>query len=328
MAVLNRFCEATGQKISNTKLKLFVSNNVGADLVGRLEQMSGISATTDLGRYLGMSILHKRVTKATYKNLLTKINAKLAGWKGHTLSLAGRVTLARSILSVIPSYAMSSTMIPKSTCDKLDQVGCSFIWGGYNERRKLHLVDWEDMCLPKRLGRLGLRFTKVDVSRGRILGRSIFWAIKGVVERGTRWNIGDGSSVSFWKDWWVGDGPLITPQLAECKVKDLWLPKGDWNWEVLSPSDYYINEALCHCVWRTGVDIMSDGTSLPREITLRNLLSASFTLLLLFLIRPFGSLGASGVSWSLKGFVFSFGWVLGVASNQHGKMEATSHTRC
>ncbi|KAL8141078.1 hypothetical protein V2J09_007099 [Rumex salicifolius] len=200
---------------------------------------------------------------------------------GRTLSLAGRVTLARSVLSAIPSYAMSSTRIPNSMCDKLDRVCRSFIWGGYSEVRKLHLVAWEDMCLPKRLGGLGIRSMKdanmamigklgwrlltgtaglwgqlmtakygLSMINGRVCKsrrthgsytwRSILWAIKGVVERGTRWNIGDGKSVRFWKDCWAEAEPLmnfctttIASPLVDCKVSDLWSPDSGWNWEVL-----------------------------------------------------------------------------------------------
>ncbi|KAL8128488.1 hypothetical protein V2J09_017643 [Rumex salicifolius] len=120
MQVLDRFFQASGQRVSTTKSTLYVSKNVGPDLVTRLESISGMSATTNFGRYLGMPVLQGKVTKATFAEVIVKANNKLAGWKCRTLSMAGRVTLARSVLSTLPFYTMNSVHLPKGTCEGLD----------------------------------------------------------------------------------------------------------------------------------------------------------------------------------------------------------------
>lgn len=57
--ILERFCLASGQKVSLEKSKIFFSMNVSRDM-GRLITMeSGIQSTHDLGKYLGMPVLHK-----------------------------------------------------------------------------------------------------------------------------------------------------------------------------------------------------------------------------------------------------------------------------
>ncbi|CAN1159680.1 Putative ribonuclease H protein At1g65750 [Linum perenne] len=61
---------------------------------------------------------------------------KLEGWKCNTLSLAGRVTLALSVLNSIPSYSM---------------------WTGSQIKTKVHLLAWDHICRPKNQGGLGLR---------------------------------------------------------------------------------------------------------------------------------------------------------------------------
>ncbi|KAL8141094.1 hypothetical protein V2J09_007115 [Rumex salicifolius] len=57
MEVLDRFCKALGQRVSSSKSTIFVSSNVNHDLKGKLERVSGIKVTSELGMYLGMPIL-------------------------------------------------------------------------------------------------------------------------------------------------------------------------------------------------------------------------------------------------------------------------------
>ncbi|KAL8159786.1 hypothetical protein V2J09_001323 [Rumex salicifolius] len=159
MRVLDRFCQASGQKISLAKSTIFVSKNVDREMTRHLESVSGIRATTDLGKYLRMSILHGKVTKATFSELIVKANKRLTGWKSQTLSMAGRVTLAKSVMSAIPSYAMNSVQLLSGTCEDLDKIIRSFIWGSYGGVRKPHLVDWGTVCSPKSVGGLGVRST-------------------------------------------------------------------------------------------------------------------------------------------------------------------------
>ncbi|KAL8152822.1 LOW QUALITY PROTEIN: hypothetical protein V2J09_010582 [Rumex salicifolius] len=60
------------KKISLAKSMIFVFNDVDVTLTRQLEGVSGIKATTGLGKYLGMLILHGKVTKATFSDLSAK----------------------------------------------------------------------------------------------------------------------------------------------------------------------------------------------------------------------------------------------------------------
>ncbi|CAN1144211.1 Putative ribonuclease H protein At1g65750 [Linum perenne] len=113
--------------------------------------------TQNLGRYLGVPILHERVTNDTYQCVLDKMDQKLTGWKASSLSLAGRVTLAQSVLSAIPSYIMQTSVLPSHICSEIDKKIRNFVWGTTEETRKAHLISWEAICTPKSRGGLGLR---------------------------------------------------------------------------------------------------------------------------------------------------------------------------
>ncbi|CAN1781937.1 Putative ribonuclease H protein At1g65750 [Linum perenne] len=82
---------------------------------------------------------------------------KLEGWKGNSLSFAGRMTLAMSVLNFIPSYAMQTSVIPVATTKCIDAIIRNFIWGGFSVKTKTHLLSWDHICRSKAQGGLGLR---------------------------------------------------------------------------------------------------------------------------------------------------------------------------
>ncbi|CAN1162915.1 Putative ribonuclease H protein At1g65750 [Linum perenne] len=116
--------------------------------------------TQNLGRYLGVPILHERVTAHTYQEILDRIDKKLAGWKVKTLSRDGRVTFAQSVLAAIPAYAMQTSVLPVNTCEEIDRRIRNFVWGTTAEERKASLVAWETICLPNEKGGLGLKMAR------------------------------------------------------------------------------------------------------------------------------------------------------------------------
>ncbi|CAN1149596.1 Putative ribonuclease H protein At1g65750 [Linum perenne] len=134
----------------------------------------GIRATQNLGHYLGVPLLHGRITRTTYDFLLTRLDDKLAGWKANTLSLAGRVILASSVLNSIPSYVMQTAALPAHICGGIDRKIRNFIWGSTNVARKIHNINWDMVCRSKSLGGLGLRSAR-DLNRAFIM--KLIWGI-------------------------------------------------------------------------------------------------------------------------------------------------------
>lgn len=158
--VLERFCVASGQKVSLEKSNIFFSENVGRDLAKLISDESGIKSTKDLGKYLGMPVLHKRINKDTFGDVVARVSLRLSGWRGRFVSLAGRITLTKSVLSSIPIHMMTTIALPQSTLEKLDQMSRTFLWGSSPEKKKQHLIAWDKVCLPKADGGLGIRLSK------------------------------------------------------------------------------------------------------------------------------------------------------------------------
>ncbi|VVA40654.1 PREDICTED: reverse mRNAase, partial [Prunus dulcis] len=154
---LEEFCELSGQQVNFEKSLLYISANTKPDLVDQIEQTCGVTRSTDMGNYLGVPLVQGRVTKATYKGVLVKVQAKLSAWKSQLLSMVGRITLIQSVVSSIPLYTMQTAKLPQALCEDLDKSSKSFLWGSSENHHKTHLVKWDTVCLPKRLGGLGIK---------------------------------------------------------------------------------------------------------------------------------------------------------------------------
>ncbi|KAH9680279.1 putative ribonuclease H protein [Citrus sinensis] len=248
--VLNTFCVSLGTEVNKQKSQVLFSKNVKPCNVRNIGTTLGFFVTMDLGNYLGMPLLHSRVSKATYHGILEKVERKLNGWSAKHLSFVGRVTLTQTVL---------------------------FIWSGNSEVKKLHLINWADVCRLKLSGGLGLKnlmhmneallmklgwgllvnsnsywahvlcskygfdptiiSTSLPTKYGSYLWKAIGRVWLKVLQR-LRWNVRDGKRIRFWQDAWVADvGPLVNLAVAPIPeailhdwVADAISFDGSWNW--------------------------------------------------------------------------------------------------
>lgn len=173
MECLNDFCAISGRP---AKEKLFVSPNFHKLTAREISARCQIPLTADLGKYLGVPLIHKRVSKTTYYHILEKVQDRLAGWKAEQLSMAGRTLLVQSVTSAIPVYTMQTTRIPEAINQEIDRRNCRFVWGNKDnkKRKQKHLVAWDKVCKAKKEGGLGLRsMSKVNTASMARMGRKI-----------------------------------------------------------------------------------------------------------------------------------------------------------
>ena len=91
------------------------------------------------------------------------------------LSMAGKLTLTKAVLSTIPSYTMQGCILPSRIHVNLDKVCRNFLWGTTDEKKKLHMVGWNKVTKPKNRGRLGLHAAK---ERNTTLAAKLSWRMK------------------------------------------------------------------------------------------------------------------------------------------------------
>ncbi|KAK2650981.1 hypothetical protein Ddye_018470 [Dipteronia dyeriana] len=123
--------------------------------------MCGSLITKNLGTYLGVPLIHGRITKDTYKEIIEKTQKRLAAWKSDSLSFVGRCTLIKSVTSALPVYFKQTIKLPMDIYTSLDKINRNFLWGSSDAKKKIHLVKWDTVCLPKKLGGLGINKMKL-----------------------------------------------------------------------------------------------------------------------------------------------------------------------
>ena len=103
------------------------------------------------------------------ESILEKMERKLAGWKRLYLSKGGKATLIKSTLSNLPTYFLSLFPIPASVANRIEKLQWNFLWGGFGDERKIHLVKWAIVCAPISSGGLGIR--KIRLFNIALLGK-------------------------------------------------------------------------------------------------------------------------------------------------------------
>ena len=121
-----------------------------------LVQSLQINLVQQPSKYLGMKFKLRRNRVADFQVLLDKLQAKLQGWKARLLSQAGRTTLISSILQDMPLYTFCSFKVPETITNKMDCIA-RFWWGNEPGARKLHLLNWDTICCPRKAGGLGIK---------------------------------------------------------------------------------------------------------------------------------------------------------------------------
>lgn len=155
VGILNHFYEFSGHKINIRKSNIYFSKGTEDGTCNRISQLFGYQIVQNLGVYLGVPLLHERVTKSTLSFIVDKIRRKLHNWEARKLSIAKIITLAQSVLLTIPNYFMQSLSIPKGVCDEIEHIMRQFIWGSTSGHSKLALVGWDNICQPISRGDLG-----------------------------------------------------------------------------------------------------------------------------------------------------------------------------
>ena len=78
--------------------------------------------------YLGLPLVSKRLSRDQCLPLLSRLQAKLAGWKGRFLAMAGRCSLIQSVLTSSVRYWMDVFKLPDLVLGEIDSLLAGFLW--------------------------------------------------------------------------------------------------------------------------------------------------------------------------------------------------------
>ncbi|XP_075650954.1 uncharacterized protein LOC142621553 [Castanea sativa] len=156
---LNTFCELSSEKVSVDKFQVFFSPNTPQHTRDNLCNVLEFRSTPSLGKYLGFPIKHTSISQ-DFGAVIDHVQSRLASWKTHLLSFAGRLVLTQATIATIPNYYMQYASLPPKITQCVDKLCCNFLWGSTNNKKKLHLVNWRKITKPKEYGGLRLQSAK------------------------------------------------------------------------------------------------------------------------------------------------------------------------
>lgn len=124
---LELYCEWTGQQINWSKLVINFSRNVPNLHKGEITRLMSMQECTHKSKYLGHPFYQLKSKFEVYKEVLERFANKLAGWKQKSLSMAGRLILAKTVAQAIPAFVMQVILLPKHMLAKwVRRFGTSF----------------------------------------------------------------------------------------------------------------------------------------------------------------------------------------------------------
>ncbi|KAK4264615.1 hypothetical protein QN277_025768 [Acacia crassicarpa] len=244
MNCIEEFMKASGGKVNVAKSSIFFSPKVPLQMKLRIKSMTHMHISNEIGRYLGFPLTRDRKSKEIFHYVIDRVKSKLSVWKANSLSMAGRITLAQSVLSTIPFYPMLVARLPTSVCLEVEHLQRNFIWGHDGDSRRFHSIGWDQITRPKEYGGLGLRrlcsvnkacnaklawklvsgakglwaeilFHRYMVRDGESLlnyrpGDSKLWKFicdhSDLVDQGSKWQVQNGQVANFFHDCWIGNG--------------------------------------------------------------------------------------------------------------------------
>ncbi|KAL9675115.1 hypothetical protein QQ045_003316 [Rhodiola kirilowii] len=155
--VLELYEEISGQKINLAKSEICFSRNVSFDLKERICQELGVRQVESFSRYLGLLVAFSHNKTEIFKFIVERIWQKVQGWKEHTLSMAGKEILIKSVLQAVPLYAMMCFKLSESLCKRIVGIIGRYWWSKKGEGRSIHWGSYILLCKAKDMGGLGFR---------------------------------------------------------------------------------------------------------------------------------------------------------------------------
>ena len=137
--------------------------NVEASLLQQCISILGCREEQFPQSYQGLLLSHEKLKLSSFTPMISNTNKYLAGWKASLLNTMGRAVLADSVLGNLLIYAMGALELPKGAIAALEGKHRTFVWTGDEKASGAKcLVAWEQVCVPKENGGLGLKNLSVQ----------------------------------------------------------------------------------------------------------------------------------------------------------------------
>jgi hypothetical protein len=239
--LLHTFAESTGLMVNFDK-SMMVPINIAEDRFDVLVTTFGCTKGSLLFTYLGLPLSLAKPTVADFWPLVSECERRFVAFSSY-LSEAGRLEFTNAVLTALPTFAMSSFLLPKTVIKQIDKCRKHCLCKGSDiSSKKPSKAAWPLVCLPKPEGGLGVLNLSVQneslllkhlhkfYNRAPIPWVQLVWTryysrnklpVTGVTFRGSFWwrdilkltdqfkgiamvSVRDGKSCFLWHDLWDG----------------------------------------------------------------------------------------------------------------------------
>ncbi|GJU97933.1 RNA-directed DNA polymerase, eukaryota, reverse transcriptase zinc-binding domain protein [Tanacetum coccineum] len=137
-----------GLKINLHKSKL-MGIGVSSNAVATAASLIGCSILTAPFNYLGVKVGSNMSRINSWDDVISKVSSRLSKWKLKLLSIGGRLTLLKSVLTSILLYHMSIFKILIGVLNHLESIRRNFFYYGVDMvLRKLAWIGWNMVSKP------------------------------------------------------------------------------------------------------------------------------------------------------------------------------------
>ncbi|GJZ94810.1 RNA-directed DNA polymerase, eukaryota [Tanacetum coccineum] len=156
ISILQCFFLASGLRNNLQKCSLVGVGDVKFDDVSRGANLVGCDATKTPFKYLVVTVGGKMSRIQAWNMVIDKVVSRLSKWKAKTLSIGGRFTITKSVLSSLPTYYFSLFKVPVGVLRRIKSYRSSFFRGVDSGVRKTTWFSWDKVVASKDVGGLGV----------------------------------------------------------------------------------------------------------------------------------------------------------------------------
>ncbi|GKB83567.1 putative RNA-directed DNA polymerase [Tanacetum coccineum] len=240
IGVLDKFYQISGLKINIQKSNVY-GFGVSEEEIEAMSLLIGCSPGILPFTYLGIPIGSSMNYTVNWQKVIDKFKARLSTWKANLLSIGGRLTLIKAVLESVGGLGVGS----------LKAFNLALL-----QKWRWRFVTQPNMLWVKLLKAIHGKESGLDLKGcssnsvwAMIVGSLNTLHFSGIVTNDTfKCKVGDGASVRFWKDTWLGDEPLSIrynrlfrlDSNEECNIPN------SWQWMIAKDSIFTVSETQKH----------------------------------------------------------------------------------
>ena len=117
--ILAEYERESGEAINFQKSGIFFSRNVSPNSRDLVTSILGVQSNLNIGGYMGLPSLIGKSKREVFGFLKDILRSRTQGWQNKLLSQARKEILIKAVSQAIPSYYMSTFLLPKTLADEL-----------------------------------------------------------------------------------------------------------------------------------------------------------------------------------------------------------------